>query len=313
MSNAPQEVPASVPPRDDEALGDALGEERVHRILVGEVGEDMAQVLARARRAQEQLETERRPAEGLRERKRRLTRQRISDVATTLFAVRGFDNVKVSEVAETVGVSEKTVYNYFPTKESMVLDQADESIERLAGALRHREPGESVTDAVLRALQHDNETFDRVPDEVVAFVPLFAAMVASTPSLTAALIELRSRVAAIAAEELAARAEVDPRDPEPQAAGLALAGLGQIAFDARVRYIERGLRGAALRDAVNADIARAARLLETGLWSFDVLARGRRSRDQIKEAVKAAEEARAQVLRALRQARSAWGELRRQG
>ncbi len=313
MSKAPQEAPAAAPPRDDEALGDALADERVHTILVGEVGEEMAHLLTRARRAQEQLQTERRPAEGLRERKRRLTRQRISDVATALFAVRGFDNVKVSEVADVVGVSEKTVYNYFPTKESMVLDQTDESIERLAQALREREPGESVSGAVMRALQHDSEAFDRLPDELVTFIPMFAAMVAATPSLAAALMEIQNRLAAVAAEELAARAEVDPRDPEPQAAGLALAGLGQIAFDARVRYIEEGLRGAALRDAVNADIARAARLLETGLWSFDLLARGRRSRDQIKEAVKAAEEARAQVLRALRQARSAWRDLRRQG
>lgn len=298
--------------RDEEALGDALGDERVHEILVDQIGEEMAQLLTRARRAEEEFQSERRPAEGLRERKRRLTRQRISDVATALFAVRGFDNVKVSEVADMVGVSEKTVYNYFPTKESMVLDQADESIERLARALRERGPGESVSGAVMRALQHDTEVFDRLPDELVTFIPMFAAMVAATPSLAAALMEIRSRLAAVVAEELAVRAEVDPRDPEPQAAGLALAGLGQIAFDARVRYIEQGLRGAALREAVNTDIERAARLLETGLWSFDLLARGRRSRDQIKEAVKAAEDARAQVVKALREARAAWRELRRQ-
>ncbi len=298
--------------RDEEALGDALGDERVHEILVDQIGEEMAQLLTRARRAEEEFQSERRPAEGLRERKRRLTRQRISDVATALFAVRGFDNVKVSEVADMVGVSEKTVYNYFPTKESMVLDQADESIERLARALRERGPGESVSGAVMRALQHDTEVFDRLPDELVTFIPMFAAMVAATPSLAAALMEIRSRLAAVVAEELAARTEVDPRDPEPQAAGLALAGLGQIAFDARVRYIEQGLRGAALREAVNTDIERAARLLETGLWSFDLLARGRRSRDQINEAVKAAEEARAQVVKALREARAAWRELPRQ-
>ena len=48
-----------------------------------------------------------------------------------MFVTRGFDNVKVSEVAEGVGVSEKTIYNYFPTKESLVFDQADEGIARL--------------------------------------------------------------------------------------------------------------------------------------------------------------------------------------
>jgi AcrR family transcriptional regulator len=71
----------------------------------------------------------------LRKRKRRLTRHLIADAATAMFASRGFDGVKVSEIADRVNVSMKTLYNYFPTKESMVLD-ADELIEGLATALR---------------------------------------------------------------------------------------------------------------------------------------------------------------------------------
>ena len=54
-----------------------------------------------------------------------------------------------------------------------------------------------------------------------------------------------------------------------------------------------------------------SRLLETGLWSFNLLARGARAKSQALEAAKAADEARAQVLKALRQARSAWRDLRR--
>ena len=88
------------------------------------------------------------PDEGLRERKRRVMRQRISDVATFMFVTRGFDSVKVSEVAEIVGVSEKTIFNYFPTKESMVLDWADEAIESASRMLRERPPGESLTETV---------------------------------------------------------------------------------------------------------------------------------------------------------------------
>ena len=101
-----------------------------------------------ARQTQERWARRRHPAEGLRERKKRHTRQQISDVATTLFVVRCFDHdVKVAEIAEVVGVSEKTVYNYFPTKESLVFDRADEGIARLAAALREREAGESPTKA----------------------------------------------------------------------------------------------------------------------------------------------------------------------
>ncbi|MGH2885078.1 MAG: hypothetical protein ACRDPA_20635, partial [Solirubrobacteraceae bacterium] len=108
----------------------------------------------------------------------------------------------------------------------------------------------------------------------------------------------------------AARAEVDPRDPEPMIAARALSGLGGVALAARVRYIEQGLRGAALREAVLGDVDRAARLLETGLWSFNLLTHGRRTKQQVLDAAKAAEDARAQVVDALRQARTAWQQIR---
>jgi len=103
---------------------------------------------------------------------------------------------------------------------------------------------------------------------------------------------------------------VDPRDPEPMIAARALSGLGGVALASRVRYIEDGLRGAELRDAVLEDVERAARLLETGLWSFNLLTHGRRTKQQVLDAAKAAEDARAQVVQALRQARTAWRQIR---
>ncbi len=193
-----------------------------------------------------------------------------------------------------------------------ILDTADEAIERLARALREREPGESVTEAALRSLELDLDRSDDAPDELNELIPMFAAMLDSTPPLRAAWLDLQNRVAVVAAEELARRADVDPESPEPMIAGRALAGLGQVMFDSRVRHIEAGLRGTALGDAVKSDIDRAARLLETGLWSLHLLAQGRRTQDQIQEAARTAEEARKQVLRALRQARTAWRELREQ-
>jgi AcrR family transcriptional regulator len=305
-----QDDPEIVEAAEAEALGDSYGDQRTHQILVRELGADVGRLLSEARRAQEAWEETERADEGLRERKRRLTRQRISDIATVMFAARGFDNVKVSEVADVVGVSEKTIYNYFPTKESMVLDLADESVERMARTLREREPGESVTSAALRALRYDHERMDRAPDELQTFLPRFAEMFQSTPSLRAAWRDIQNQIAEVAAQELARGADVDPKDPEPMIAGHALAGIGQIALESRVRHIEAGLRGQALHDAVNNDIERAARLLDTGLWSFNLLAQGHRKQKQLQEAAVAAEEARKQVLKALRQARVAWQEIR---
>jgi AcrR family transcriptional regulator len=291
---------------------ESVADEQVDRIIRREIGDELGDLFNLSRRRQEEFAAQRRPGEGLRERKRRLTRQRISDVATVLFSTRGFDNVTVAEVAETVGVSEKTIYNYFPTKEAMVLDQADEAIAAFAGVLRDRRPDESLTAVTLRALREDDKRFDDIPDELVEFFPRFAEMVESTPALRAAWLDMRNQLLAVAVEEIAASAQLDPNDPEPQIAARALVGLGDVGFESRVRYIRQGLRGRELNAAVERDVERAARLVETGLWSFNLLAQGRRTRQQVLDATKAAEEARKQVVKALRQARAAWKALREQ-
>jgi AcrR family transcriptional regulator len=96
-------------------------------------------------------------AEGLRERKKRQTRQYISDVATGLFLERGFDAVTVAEVGDAANVSVNTVYNYFPTKEDLFLDRSRGVVDRLARWVRGREEGESAAVAVLRELRDEVE------------------------------------------------------------------------------------------------------------------------------------------------------------
>ena len=87
------------------------------------------------------LETPAPPGEGLRQRKKRLMRQQLSDTATRMFLDRGFDAVRVAEVAEACGVSEKTVFNYFPSKEALLLDR----LEATADALRAHLPDPALT------------------------------------------------------------------------------------------------------------------------------------------------------------------------
>lgn len=289
----------------------AAGDEILDRLIGDALGERIAEVMRVFRRAEEARRRRAHPEEGLRERKRRLTRQLISDVAAAMFATRGFDDVKVSEVADRVGVSEKTIYNYFPSKEALVLDNADESLERLTRTLRERRAGESLTEAVLRALEADADAFDDAPEELIEFIPRFIQMIDGTPTLRAAWLELHDRVAKVIRDEIAAQAEIDPSNPEPMIAGRALAGLVDVAFESRVRHISAGLRGQTLRNAVNADLERAARLLDVGLWSLNLLARGARAKRQALEAVTAADQARAQVVKALKQARAAWSEVHR--
>lgn len=80
-------------------------------------------------------------AEGLRERKKRQTRQYISDVATGLFIERGFDTVTVAEIADAANVSVNTVYNYFPAKEDLFFDRSAGLVDRMVRWVRGRNKG----------------------------------------------------------------------------------------------------------------------------------------------------------------------------
>lgn len=71
-------------------------------------------------------------------RKRLATRQKISDMATRLFFERGFDSVKIEEIAEAADVSRMTVFNHFPRKEDMFFDLDDEGRQDLLQALQKR-------------------------------------------------------------------------------------------------------------------------------------------------------------------------------
>ncbi|MEU6776256.1 TetR/AcrR family transcriptional regulator [Streptomyces sp. NPDC046759] len=131
-------------------------------------------------------------AEGLRERKKRQTRQYISDVATGLFVERGFDAVTVAEIAEAANVSVNTVYNYFPTKEDLFFDRSAGMIDRLARWVRGRPEGESAAAAVIRELREEVEAVS----PRVGLLPGYAAFMRVVEEAPA----LRSRLWALAQE-----------------------------------------------------------------------------------------------------------------
>jgi len=93
---------------------------------------------------------------GLRERKKLETRQRLADIATVMFAARGFDHVSVADVAEAAGVSKMTVFNYFPRKEDLLFDRMPEFAALITAAVRERgsdaSPVAAVRDLVLRLI-----------------------------------------------------------------------------------------------------------------------------------------------------------------
>ena len=134
----------------------------------------------------------------------------------------------------------------------------------------------------------------------------FAELFERTPSLRAAQQDMMQRLVEAAAQAMAARAGMDPDDPEPQIAADALIGLWRVQFRALKKYSDGTHPPHEVRDLVLSEVRRAARLIDTGLWSFGMAVQGTNGREQLKAAAESANEARKQVVIAIKQARDAW-------
>src|SRR6202011_2427602 len=96
----------------------------------------------------------------LHEQRRRSTHEALRRAALASFASKGFANVTVTELAREAGVTERTFFRHFPTKEAVLFRDYETHLEWLAEALGQRPDSESLFDAVLAsvaAFPHDLE------------------------------------------------------------------------------------------------------------------------------------------------------------
>jgi AcrR family transcriptional regulator len=92
--------------------------------------------------------------------RRRSTHEALRQAALKSFARKGFANVTVTELAREAGVTERTFFRHFPTKEAVLFQDYETQLEWLAEALALRPASESLFDAVLAsvaAFPHDLE------------------------------------------------------------------------------------------------------------------------------------------------------------
>jgi AcrR family transcriptional regulator len=202
---------------------------------------------------------------GLRERKKRETRQQISDVATAMFAERGFDAVTISQVAAAAGVAKMTVTNYFPRKEDLVFDRAGGVVAGLAAAVAARAPGESLLTAIRRDYARAAERADVT---IGLSSPEFARMIESSPVLTGRGLEMLEQRERALGDAIAAETGVD--DPQQRVVAALLASVH------RVMYAEgwrRSLAGQSRPEIVSflaAEAQRAFDRLEPSLGDYCV-------------------------------------------
>jgi AcrR family transcriptional regulator len=194
---------------------------------------------------------------GLRESKKQRTREAIADAALRLFVERGFDRVTVAEVAEAADVSEKTVFNYFPTKEDLFFDEVDAREAALLAAVRDRQPGESMPAALRRSQVADCGRMCSVG------FAAFARVIEDSPALRAKELEVMARFTRVLSG--AVEEELGCGEVEANVAASLLVGVHwQFFVTARKRALAGG-RGAAAARQLRADLDRAYELLEHGL------------------------------------------------
>ena len=194
---------------------------------------------------------------GLRESKKLRVRQEIADEAMRLFVERGFDRVTVAEVAAAAGVSQKTVFNYFPTKEDLFFDEVPAREAALVEAVRSRRPDESVL-APLRRMQAD-----QCPRLCSPGFATFARIIEESPALQAKELAVMARFTEVLAEAI--RAELGAHELDAKIAANVLVGVHWQFFRNARALALAGRTGPGAVKRLRADLERAYGLLERGL------------------------------------------------
>jgi AcrR family transcriptional regulator len=161
---------------------------------------------------------------GLRDLKKARTRRLIADTAARLFAERGYERVAVIDVARAAEVAEQTVYNYFPTKEQLVIDREQQVQDRLCDLIRSRPPGVTPSAAIRGFVLEAVAGIRSIPPE--NWRGELGYLAAISPTVHRLVLELTDRQAAALAAAISDTTAVAPEVARLQ--GIALAAVFQI-------------------------------------------------------------------------------------
>lgn len=116
---------------------------------------------------------------GRREQKREETRRRLTRAAQRLFAEQGFDRTSVDEIAAAAGVSRRTFFHYFESKEDVILSRHAEFERTLLDAIRAAPPETPLLavaeQAVIAALSSFDAEEARLIEQLKRDTPAFGA------------------------------------------------------------------------------------------------------------------------------------------
>jgi AcrR family transcriptional regulator len=138
--------------------------------------------------------------ESRRERKKRLTRQRIVMAAVELFETGGYEQTTVAQIAAAADVDPKTFFNYFGSKDEVLFSDIDRDYDRLLGAIAAPRPGERPGEVLARAVREfAAHRRAKVPEKEPEELSATMRLVFTTPALQAKalymLLDLQQRIA----------------------------------------------------------------------------------------------------------------------
>lgn len=155
--------------------------------------------------------------EGLRERKKRRTRETIAATALQLFAEHGFQGTTIAHIAAAAEVAPRTVSSYFPVKEELAFPDHVEAIESLRLALRDRAAGDSALEILRTWLDDAVAKWLEKPEEMA----LRRRVIESDPALRAYELRVIDEMRDILGEEIARDLGAEAQDLEPRLAATA--------------------------------------------------------------------------------------------
>lgn len=138
--------------------------------------------------------------ESRRERKKRLTRQRIVMAAIRLFEEQGYEQTTIGQIAAAADVDPKTFSNYFRSKDDVLFVDAERDFDVLLEAIARRRPEESPGEVLGRMVQ-EYAAYRRplVPAREPAELSATSRLFLTTPALQAKglylLLEAQQRIA----------------------------------------------------------------------------------------------------------------------
>ncbi|HEY7633663.1 MAG TPA: mycofactocin system transcriptional regulator [Thermoleophilaceae bacterium] len=93
-------------------------------------------------------------------RPRTTSRHEVQRVALELFAKRGFEETTLDEIAAGVGVSRRTLFRYYPSKNDIVWGEFSEHLAGLGELLAAADPDEPLMEVLRRAVVAFNDYGD---------------------------------------------------------------------------------------------------------------------------------------------------------